>query len=92
MALMASGGTGLPSGPKGAAGGFGMSATTLYQWVGISSCSRLIRNGALIETEAPHQLVGQRRLAGTAGTGEVYRYMNFDQIPEFVEQAATVEM
>ncbi|EKD89357.1 MAG: hypothetical protein ACD_34C00098G0005, partial [uncultured bacterium] len=22
----------------------------------------------------------------------VYRYMNFDQIPEFVEQAATVEM
>jgi len=21
-----------------------------------------------------------------------YRYMNFDQIPEFVEQAATVEM
>ena len=24
--------------------------------------------------------------------GEVYRYMNFDQIPEFVEQAATVEM
>lgn len=27
-----------------------------------------------------------------AKAGEVYRYMNFDQIPEFVEQAATVEM
>ncbi|UCV21574.1 bifunctional aconitate hydratase 2/2-methylisocitrate dehydratase [Ferribacterium limneticum] len=27
-----------------------------------------------------------------AKSAEVYRYMNFDQIPEFVEQAATVEM
>ncbi len=27
-----------------------------------------------------------------AKAGEVYRYMNFDQIPAFVEQAATVEM
>lgn len=27
-----------------------------------------------------------------AKAGEVYRYMNFDQIPEFVEVAATVEM
>ncbi|MBS4020690.1 MAG: bifunctional aconitate hydratase 2/2-methylisocitrate dehydratase [Dechloromonas sp.] len=27
-----------------------------------------------------------------AKAAEVYRYMNFDQIPEFVEQAATVEM
>ena len=27
-----------------------------------------------------------------AKAGEVYRYMNFDQIPECVEQAATVEM
>ena len=27
-----------------------------------------------------------------ANASEVYRYMNFDQIPEFVEQAATVEM
>ncbi|MBI2277829.1 MAG: bifunctional aconitate hydratase 2/2-methylisocitrate dehydratase [Dechloromonas sp.] len=27
-----------------------------------------------------------------AKAGEVYRYMNFDKIPEFVEQAATVEM
>ena len=27
-----------------------------------------------------------------AKASEVYRYMNFDQIPEFVEQAATVEM
>ncbi|HQU78527.1 MAG TPA: bifunctional aconitate hydratase 2/2-methylisocitrate dehydratase [Azonexus sp.] len=27
-----------------------------------------------------------------AKAGEVYRYMNFDQIPEFVEQAATVEI
>jgi len=27
-----------------------------------------------------------------AKAADVYRYMNFDQIPEFVEQAATVEM
>jgi len=27
-----------------------------------------------------------------AKSAEVYRYMNFDRIPEFVEQAATVEM
>jgi aconitate hydratase 2/2-methylisocitrate dehydratase len=27
-----------------------------------------------------------------AKAAEVYRYMNFDQIPEFVEVAATVEM
>ena len=27
-----------------------------------------------------------------AKAGEVYRYMNFDQIPECVEQVATVEM
>ena len=27
-----------------------------------------------------------------AKSAEVYRYMNFDQIPAFVEQAATVEM
>lgn len=27
-----------------------------------------------------------------ANAADVYRYMNFDQIPEFVEQAATVEM
>ena len=31
MAPIASGGTGLPSGPSGGAGGLGMSATTLYQ-------------------------------------------------------------
>jgi aconitate hydratase 2/2-methylisocitrate dehydratase len=30
--------------------------------------------------------------AVNAKSGEIYRYMNFDQIPEFVEQAATVEM
>jgi aconitate hydratase 2/2-methylisocitrate dehydratase len=27
-----------------------------------------------------------------AKSAEVYRYMNFDQIPAFVEQAATVKM
>ena len=27
-----------------------------------------------------------------AKAAEVYRYMNFDQIPEFVEVAETVEM
>ncbi len=27
-----------------------------------------------------------------AKAADIYRYMNFDQIPEFVEQAATVEM
>lgn len=27
-----------------------------------------------------------------AKAADVYRYMNFDQIPEFVEVAATVEM
>jgi aconitate hydratase 2 / 2-methylisocitrate dehydratase len=27
-----------------------------------------------------------------AKAGEVYRYMNFDQIPAFVEVAETVEM
>jgi aconitate hydratase 2/2-methylisocitrate dehydratase len=27
-----------------------------------------------------------------AKAADVYRYMNFDQIPSFVEQAATVEM
>jgi aconitate hydratase 2 / 2-methylisocitrate dehydratase len=30
--------------------------------------------------------------AVNAKSGEIYRYMNFDQIPSFVEQAATVEM
>ncbi|MBK7461344.1 MAG: bifunctional aconitate hydratase 2/2-methylisocitrate dehydratase [Betaproteobacteria bacterium] len=30
--------------------------------------------------------------AVNAKSGEIYRYMNFDQIPAFVEQAATVEM
>ena len=30
--------------------------------------------------------------AVNAKAAEVYRYMNFDQIPEFVEVAATVEM
>jgi aconitate hydratase 2/2-methylisocitrate dehydratase len=30
--------------------------------------------------------------AVNAKSGEIYRYMNFDQIPSFVEQAATVEI
>jgi hypothetical protein len=42
MAVSASGPIGLPSGPNGGAGGLGMSATTLYQCVGISDSSSRI--------------------------------------------------
>ena len=37
----------IASGASGGRGGLGMSATTLYQWVGMSSCSRLIRSGVI---------------------------------------------
>jgi aconitase B len=39
-----------------------------------------ITNGTLLKADAD------------AKSGEIYRYMNFDQIPPFVEAAATVEM
>src|SRR5664279_6511280 len=39
MASICSALTTLPSGPSGGEGGLGRSATTLYQWVGISCCS-----------------------------------------------------
>src|SRR5271166_3239661 len=42
IAARASGPIGFPSGPSGGAGGFGMSATTLYQWRGMSDSSRKI--------------------------------------------------
>ncbi len=47
MAPICSGETGLPSGASGGTGGMGMSATTLYQWVGMSSGSRLMRSGVM---------------------------------------------
>jgi hypothetical protein len=43
IAASASSPTGLPSGPRGGGGGLGRSATTLYQWVGMSFSSRLMR-------------------------------------------------
>src|SRR5208282_1534974 len=42
IAASDSGRIGFPSGPSGGAGGLGMSATTLYQWRGMSDSSRKI--------------------------------------------------